>query len=115
MPSFNRFIGVGHLTRNPELRYTPQGTPILTGGLAMNRRFKQGDDLKEEVCFIDFTVWGKQAEVMGQYTVKGDPIMLEGRLTQRSWETNGQRHSKHEITVEGFQLLKGKERQGGDA
>jgi hypothetical protein len=71
MPSFNRFIGIGHLTRTPELRYTPHGTPILTGGLAMNRRFKQGDDLKEEVCFIDFTVWGKQAEAMGQYTRQG--------------------------------------------
>ena len=113
MPGFNRFIGIGHLTNHPELRYTTTGTPVLSGGFAMNRRFKQGDDLKEEVCFIDFTVWGKQAEVMGQYTAKGDPIMLEGRLTQRRWEANGQRHSKHEITVENFQLLKGKESQDG--
>jgi single-strand DNA-binding protein len=88
MPSFNRFIEIGHLTRNPELRYTPQGTPLATCGLAINRRFRQGDELKEEVCFIDFTAWGKQAETIAQYTEKGDPLLIEGRLTQRSWETD---------------------------
>jgi single-strand DNA-binding protein len=93
----------------PELRYTPSGTPVATSALAMNRRFKQGDELKAEVCFIDFTAWAKQAEAIAQYVDKGDPLMIEGRLTQRSWETeDGQKRHKHEITVEHFQLLKGK-------
>jgi single-strand DNA-binding protein len=110
MPSYNRFIGVGHLTRVPELRYTPEGTSVATCGLAMNRRFRQGDELKEELCFIDLTAWGKQAETIAQYADKGDPLLIEGRLTQRSWETDdGQRRHKHGITVEAFQLLRKKD------
>jgi single-strand DNA-binding protein len=70
MPSFNRFVGVGHLTAGPELRYTPQGAPLATCGLAINRRFRQGDELKEEVCFIDLTAWGKQAVAIVQYVDK---------------------------------------------
>jgi single stranded DNA-binding protein len=69
---FNKVILMGNLTRNPELRYTPSGTPVASFGLAVSRRFKQGDDLKEEVCFVDIVVFGKQAEHCGQYLSKGN-------------------------------------------
>jgi primosomal replication protein N len=59
---FNKVILLGNLTRNPELRYTPNGTPVASLGLAVSRRYKQGDELKEEVCFVDIVVFGKQAE-----------------------------------------------------
>ena len=72
MAGFNKVILIGNLTRNPELRYTPSGTPVASLGLAVSRRYKQGDDLKEEVCFVDIVVFGKQAEHCGQYLSKGN-------------------------------------------
>lgn len=106
MAGFNKVIQVGHLTRNPELRYTPSGTPVASFGLAVNRRFKQGDDLKEEVCFIDVVVFGKQAENAGQYLTKGSSVIIDGRLQQRRWETeDGQKRSKHEIVAETITYL----------
>ena len=83
MAGFNKVILVGNLTRNPELRYTPSGTPVASFGLATSRRFKQGDELKEEVCFIDIVVFGKQAEHCGQYLSKGNGVIIDGRLQQR--------------------------------
>jgi single-strand DNA-binding protein len=98
---FNKVICAGHLTRNPELRYSPNGTPIATFGLACNRRFKQGDELKEEVMFIDVTVFGKQAESASTYLFKGSSVIIDGRLQQRRWESeDGKKHSKHEIVAE---------------
>ena len=79
MASFNKVILMGNLTRDPELRYTPGGSPVCSFGLAVNRRYRQNDEWKEEVCFVDITVWGKQAENCNEYLSKGRPIMLEGR------------------------------------
>lgn len=102
---FNKVIVAGNLTRNPELRYTPSGTPVASFGLATNRRFKQGDDLKEEVCFIDVVVFGKTAENCSQHLVKGQQVLIDGRLQQRRWETeDGQKRSKHEIVAEHVQF-----------
>ena len=101
MAGFNKVILMGNLTRNPELRYTPSGTPVASFGLATSRRFKQGDDLKEEVCFVDIVVLGKQAEHCGQYLSKGNGAIIEGRLQQRRWETeDGQKRSKHEVIAQ---------------
>jgi len=98
---FNKVILLGNLTRNPELRYTPNGTPVATLGLAVSRRYKQGDDLKEEVCFVDIVVFGKQAEHCGQYLSKGNGVIVDGRLQQRRWETeDGQKRSKHEVVAQ---------------
>jgi len=98
---FNKVILMGNLTRNPELRYTPSGTPVASFGLATSRRFKQGDELKEEVCFVDIVVFGKQAEHCGQYLSKGNGAIVEGRLQQRRWETeDGQKRSKHEVVAQ---------------
>lgn len=101
MAGFNKVILMGNLTRNPELRYTPSGTPVASFGLAVSRRFKQGEELKEEVCFVDIVVFGKQAEHCGQYLSKGNGAIIEGRLQQRRWETeDGQKRSKHEIVAQ---------------
>lgn len=101
MAGFNKVILMGNLTRNPELRYTPSGTPVASFGLAVGHKFKQGEELKEEVCFVDIVVFGKQAEHCGQYLSKGNGVIIEGRMQQRRWETeDGQKRSKHEVVAQ---------------
>lgn len=113
MAGFNKVILMGNLTRNPELRYTPSGTPVASFGLAVSRRFKQGEDLKEEVCFVDIVVFGKQAEHCGQYLSKGNGAIVEGRLQQRRWETeDGQKRSKHEVVAQTVTFMP-KRQEGG--
>lgn len=115
MVGFNKVILIGNLTRNPELRYTPSGTPVANFGLAVNRRYKQADDQKEEVCYIDIVVFGKQAEHCGQYLSKGDGAIIDGRLQQRRWETDdGQRRSKHEVVAQGVTFLPKRQGQSPD-
>ena len=115
MAGFNKVILIGNLTRNPELRYTPSGTPVASLGLAVSRRYKQGDDLKEEVCFVDIVVFGKQAEHCGQYLSKGNGVIVDGRLQQRRWETeDGQKRSKHEVVAQTITFLP-KRGDGGGA
>ena len=101
MAGFNKCIFIGNLTRGIELRYTPNGTSVGSFGLAVNRRFKQGDELKDEVLFIDVVTFGKQAENAAKYLSKGSKVTVEGRLQQRRWETeDGQKRSKHEVVTE---------------
>ena len=83
MASLNNVILLGNLTRDPEVRYTPSGTPVATLGLAVNNRMKQGDEWKDDPCFIDVVVFGKQAESCGEYLSKGQPVLIEGRLRYR--------------------------------
>lgn len=106
MASFNKVILMGNLTKDPELRYTPNGTAVASFSLAVNRRYKQGDEFKEEVCYIDIVVFGKQAENCGQYLGKGHGIIVDGRLQQRKWETaDGQKRSKHEVVAQSIRFL----------
>ena len=106
MAGFNKVILVGNLTKNPELRYTPSGTPVTSFGLAVNRRYRQAEELKEEVCYIDIVVFGKQAEHCGQYLSKGNGVIVDGRLQQRRWETDdGQKRSKHEVVAQTVTFL----------
>lgn len=107
MASFNRVLIIGNLTKDPELRYTPQGVAVANLRLAANRRFKsKTGELKEEVCFITAVVWDKQAESCNQYLHKGSQIFVEGRLQSRSWEDNaGQKRSVIEIRAERVQFL----------
>ncbi|MEQ1793370.1 MAG: single-stranded DNA-binding protein [Nitrospira sp.] len=114
MAGFNKVILMGNLTRNPELRYTPSGTPVASFGLAVSRRFKQGEELKEEVCFVDIVVFGKQAEHCGQYLSKGNGAIIEGRLQQRRWETeDGQKRSKHEVVAQSVTFMPKRQDGGG--
>jgi single-strand DNA-binding protein len=96
----------GNLTRDPELRYTPNGTAVASFGLAVNNRKKQGDQWVDDPCFIDVTAFGKDAEQVGEFLNKGMSIMVEGRLQYRTWEANdGTKRSKHEIVAERIRLL----------
>lgn len=106
MVSFNKVILMGNLTRDPELRYTSGGSPVCNLGLAVNHRYRQNNELKEEVCFVTVTVWGKQAENCSEYLSKGRAIFLEGRLQQRNWETeDGQKRSRMEVVAENIKFL----------
>ena len=107
---FNKVILIGNLTRDPEMRYTPQGTSVCSFGLAVNRKYKQGEENKEEVTFINIVVFGKQADTCGQYLNKGSSALIEGRLQERRWETeDGQKRSKHEVVAQSVRFLSRKQ------
>ncbi len=115
MTGFNKVILIGNLTKNPELRYTPSGTPVASFGLAVNRKFRQADELKDEVCYVDIVVFGKQAEHCGQYLSKGNGVIVDGRLQQRRWETeDGQKRSKHEVVAQTVTFLPKRQESGGE-
>ena len=104
----NKFIGLGNLTRDPELRYTPKGTVVCNVSIALNRKWK-GEDGKEResVCFVECVLWGRTAEATAQYCKKGKRVLIEGRLDQQSWEdkdTHKQR-SKIVVQVETIQFI----------
>ncbi|MFA5090710.1 MAG: single-stranded DNA-binding protein [Candidatus Omnitrophota bacterium] len=107
MANFNKVLLIGNLTKDPELRYTPQGTAVANLRLAVNRKYKdRNQEMKEEVCFITAVVWDKQAETCNQYLHKGSPVFVEGRLQSRSWEDNsGQKRSVIEVRAERVQFL----------
>jgi single-strand DNA-binding protein len=106
MASLNKVFLIGNLTRDPELRYTPNGTPVVNFGLAVNRVYStQTKERKEETCFLRIVVFGKQAESCNQFLSKGRLVFVEGRLQYRSWETEGQRRSALDIVAERVQFL----------
>lgn len=106
MPSYNKVLLMGHLTRNPEMKQTQGGTHFCKFGLAMNRKYKRGDDLVDEKTFAEVTVWGKQAESCEQYLEKGAPVFIEGRLQFHQWETDdGHKRNKLEVTATMVQFL----------
>lgn len=110
MAGYNKVILIGNLTRDPELRYTPKGTAIAKLGIAVNRTWRtETGEQKEEVTFIDVDAFGKQAELIGQYLKKGNPLMLEGRLRLDQWDDKqtGQKRSKLGVVMEGFQFIGG--------
>lgn len=113
MANFNKVILVGNLTRDVEMRYTQGGLAIGKMGMAVNRRYKQGEEQKESTCFVDLTAFGKQAEVLSQYVSKGSPLFVEGRLEYSTWEAKegGGKRNKLEVIIENFQFLGG--RSGG--
>jgi single-strand DNA-binding protein len=114
MASYNRVILVGNVCFEIELRYTQGGTPVTDVRLAVNdRRKNQSGEWIEETTYIDVTLWGRQAEVAGEYLTKGSPVLIEGRLKLDSWEKDGQKHSKLKVVGERMQMLGG--RGGGDA
>ena len=113
MSDSNIVLMTGNLTRKPELRYTPQGTGIADFGLASNRRYKVGDDVKEEVCFIDVTVFGSTAVAVASHLDKGRKVLVEGRLRFRQWETDGgAKRSKLEVVAERVNFLPQGNRNG---
>jgi len=112
MGDFNKVMILGRLTRDPEVRYTPSGTPVCDLGLAVGRRIgggESGQERREETTFIDVTLWNKQAELAGQYLAKGRELFVEGRLTMDSWEdkNTGQKRTKLKVVCENMQFVGG--------
>jgi single-strand DNA-binding protein len=106
MASFNRVVLMGNLTRIPELRHIPSGLAVTDIGIAVNDRRKLATgEWVEEVTFVDITLWGRQAEVVCEYTSKGSPVLVEGRLKQDTWESEGQKRSKLKVIGEKIVLL----------
>lgn len=105
MRGFSKAIIAGNLTRDPELRSTPNGANVCSFSVAVNRTFKDaGGEQKEDVSFIDCSAWGKLGEMIAQYAKKGSGVLVSGRLSQRSWEdkNGGGKRSRTEIVVEDF-------------
>lgn len=110
--NYNKVILLGNLTRDPEVRVTPKGTSICQFGLAVNRDYKtESGEKQSEVTFVDIEAWGKQAETVARYCVKGRPLLIEGRLKFDQWEdkASGQKRSKLKVVLESFQFIGGRE------
>lgn len=106
---YNKVILVGNLTRDIELRYSQSGMGIAKTAIATSRKFTSNGEKKEEVCFVDITFFGRSAEIANQYLRKGSKILVEGRLNFEQWvDQNGQKRSKHSVTVETMQMLDSK-------
>jgi single-strand DNA-binding protein len=100
--SFNRVILAGNLTRDPELRFTNDGVPVCSFGLAVNRVRSRN----EEVDFFDVSAWRELGETIANYKKKGDPILVEGRLQYRTWEAqDGSKRSKVDVVADNVQFL----------
>jgi single-strand DNA-binding protein len=114
MASFNRVILLGNVTRDPELRYISNGTAVTDIGLAVNDRRKTATgEWVEETTFVDVTLWGRTAEIAGEYVTKGSPLMIEGRLKLDTWEKDGKKNSKLRVVGEKMQLLGSRSGGGG--
>ena len=107
---------IGNLTRDTELRYIPSGSAVASFTLAINRVYKlQSGEKKEEVSFVRIVVWGRMAEVCGEYLKKGSPVFVEGRLQSRSWDgPDGQKRSTIEVIANNVQFLRGSGGAGKD-
>src|SRR6188508_2742681 len=112
MANLNKVFLMGNLTRDPQVRYTPGGTAVAEIGLAVNRSWfdKQANARREEVTFVDVTLWGREAEVASEYLAKGRPVFIEGRLQLDSWDDKqtGQKRSKMRVVCENMQFVGGR-------
>ena len=115
MANYNKIMIMGNLTRDPELSYLPNNTPVCKIGMASNRRYRQQDgEQAEETLFIDCTAFGKQAEILNQYRRKGQPLFIEGRLKLDRWQDKeGNNRSKHQIVIENFQFIESRASNDG--
>jgi single-strand DNA-binding protein len=105
---------VGNLTRDPELRYIPSGTPVSEIGLAVNDRIKRDGQWVDEATFVDVTLWARTAEIANEYLSRGSQVLIEGRLKLDSWENNeGQKRSKLRVVADRLVMLGGRGGGGG--
>ncbi len=117
MASLNRVLLIGNLTRDPDVRYTPKGSAVAEIGIAINRSYTlDSGEKREEVTFVDVTLWGRTAEIAAQYLKKGRPVFIEGRLQLDSWDDkqSGQKRSKLKVVGEAMQFLGGRGEGGGE-
>ena len=118
MASLNKVMLIGNLTRDPEVKYTPKGTAVAEIAIAINRNYTAAEgQKKEEVTFIDVTLWERLAEIAGEYLKKGRPVFIEGRLQLDTWDdkATGQKRSRLRVRAEQMQLLGSREGGGGGA
>jgi len=116
MASVNKVMLLGNLTRDPEIRYTPKGTAVTDLGMAINR-IRTGDNGEriEEVTYVDVTLWGRSAELAGQYLSKGRSVFIEGRLQLDQWDdkATGQKRSRLRVVGENMQFIGGQGQGAG--
>ena len=111
---YNKVVLVGRLTKDIDLKYVPNGTAVSKSSIATSHKFKDKatGNQKEEVCFIDITLFGRSAEVANQYLKKGSLVLIEGRLILNQWvDSSGQKRSKHEVAVEKLTMLGKKDKE----
>ncbi|MDX2079216.1 MAG: single-stranded DNA-binding protein [Terrimicrobiaceae bacterium] len=115
MANVNKVILIGNVTRDPEVKFTPKGSAVTDLGLAINRTYSVEGEKREETTFVDVELWGRLAEIAGEYAKKGRPIYIEGRLRMDNWEDkqSGQKRSRLRVVGENLQLLGG--RPGGSS
>jgi single-strand DNA-binding protein len=110
MANFNQFTGIGTLTRDVEVKYTPSGTAVSNVTIAINEKYTtKAGEKKEDALFLECVLWGKTAELAGQYLAKGKQVLFSGKLKQESWEdkNGGGKRSKIVLNVETMQFLGG--------
>lgn len=106
MTGYNKVILIGNLTRDPDLRYTPAGLAVCEFPIAVDHRYRMQQEYKEAVCYVDIVVFGKLGETAKEQLHKGSRIFMDGRLSQRRWETpEGQKRSKYEVVANAIQFL----------
>jgi single-strand DNA-binding protein len=118
MANLNKVLLLGNVTRDPEVRYTPKGSAVCDLGVAVNRAYTtDSGEKREEVTFVDVTLWGRTAEIAGEYLKKGRPVFIEGRLQMDSWDDKqtGQKRSRLRVVAENMQLLGGRPSGAGAA
>ena len=107
--NMNKVLLIGYMTRNPELRYIPSGTPVVNFGLGINRTYVgQDGEQKKEVCFVEVNMFGKRGIAIEKHFVKGSPIFIEGRLQLNQWTADGEKHSVLRVVAEDFQFVSAK-------
>ena len=120
MANLNKVLLIGRLTRDPEFKYIPSGAAVAEFGLAVNRTYVVQGERREDTCFVDITVWGRQAEITRDYLSKGRQVFVDGHLVFDQWQTKeGQKRSRLRVTADNVQFLDsqrsgdGGGRQGG--
>lgn len=116
MPSFNKVILMGNLTKDPQSKQTQSGTSICSFTLAVSRKFTSNGQQQEETCFVDITAFGKTAEICGQYLFKGSPVLIDGRLKLDQWQdkNTGENRQKLSVLAENIQLMGGRREDNGN-
>jgi single-strand DNA-binding protein len=108
MPALNQVNIMGNLTRDPEVKYLANGTAVCDMGMAINERTKRGDEWIDQATFVDVTLFGRTAEVAGEYLAKGAPVLIVGKLRLDQWEKDGKKFSKLKVVGDSLQMLGGK-------
>lgn len=117
--NFNKVMVAGNLTRDPEVRFLgadqSKQSAVCNFGIAINRKYKKGEQVCEEVTFLDCEAWGRTAELIGQYCAKGKPVFIEGRLKLDTWEDkDGSKRSKIKVVADNVQFLGSKPKEEGE-